>query len=383
MTDRPTVAMELLGWLGLLACSTGCPAVTPVIDPPTSDEGRLTSGTSASDPVDESETRAVDELGRLLTGPGLCEIRGGEVDRDGIGAELSITYDGQGRPETATAVLTPNCTREDPEPSDDVLFGQVGCDGQTQTLTQSLRWVWDPDGALVEVVHTLEGVPDPGHELLPDNLACTVGETPFVIQHDQWRYDADGRVIGWEQTSTDCEGVETIEETLQYGRGVVDVTRVGPTGTFETRFELDGRGHVAAAGAVRYGYDELGRLVAETLADGTSRSWSYEASLVAEHDRTWTQAVSADKRTITLERGAADERVLIGLDGEGRPETLSFDDERWSLGYGDCPNADRASARWLVHAIFEAWPFPDTPQAGDALEQHDAWTQRELPLHTF
>jgi YD repeat-containing protein len=366
-----------------------------VVDPSTDNASPSTQTTVGEGTSGDASggARPVDELGRLLTGPGLCAIGGGPNSLGQWEASVRLTYDAQGRPENATTKFLPNCVRHEPPEMVGVGMSRRRCFEDIET--QTLDWTWDADGNLLAIEHSVSlelgddsWAIDPDSPGARDEVAlgsrqCLLDDAVLVIERNQWRYDAEGRVIGWTHTYADCDGAETIEETLQYGRGFIDVTHVAPNRTSETRFELDGRGHVAAAGAVRYRYDQIGRLVTTTLADGTSRSWDYDAPLVAEHDQRWTQLVSADGRTITLDDVTADERVVIVLDPASRPEEISFGDESWGLTYEGCPNANRASTRWLVHAIFDAWPFPEEPQAGEALEQREAWTRLELPLRPF
>lgn len=164
----------------------------------------------------------------------------------------------------------------------------------------------------------------------------------------------------------------------------MEVTNWDSSGTRVKTFELDADGRVLVAEPWRYQYDLLGRLTQATHSNGTTRSWNYEASWVAENGREWTQEMSADRRRITLKRGKPEGKVVIWFDAEGRPEeVLSAEEEDWHLTYGGCPNAEHSSTRWLVHEVLDAWPFPEEPQAGDALEVRETWLRGPLPLGPF
>lgn len=387
-------AGETRVWLfvGALSFASACSAcsVPTVIGPSDEDSGRTKPLDEEDGVGDLLEQGAVDDLGRLLTGQGLCGITGVWAMERGFSVEAELSYDERGRPNSVTSRFTPNCMRE--EPSEDARFlgGRLPCYEDRET--QWLAWRWDDAGNLLAIEHSVEV--DFGGDVWSENpddprrdaedgygdRACLV-EGLFVIERSEWAYDESG-LAAWEQSYADCDGLSIISETHRRYPGGVEVTRTEASEIRVLEFGLDADGRVVDSAGWRYRYDELGRLI---HAKGTAeaQSWRYDAEMVADADRVWRREVSVAGRTITLVGEGRDARVQITVDGEGRPSEVLTAHDRWTLRYGGCPNAERATARWLVHDVFDAWPFPALPMVGEALEQRETWTRGQLPLVPF
>jgi len=361
---------EQLCWvvagLGISACEPS--RTTPPANPPVRVE---------PDPDAGGATIPVDALGRLTTAPGLCSVVGGlELDTGGFQTSLQLAYDEAGRPTLAIADTTPACADALSDSTAKRLGTELPC--HRDQLTQTVEWQWAADGTLDGVDHTASWVPGPTRGDDIEEHACLVGPEPFSVERSRWKHDKNGRLVEWSQVYADCEDTEEIGGRLRYTDGGVEVERSG-SGQAKTMV-LGERGEVLDTGLVRYQYDASGRTIHVDRSDGTTRSWGYEHRFVAGLGGNWSSAVSADGRTIRLEQLGTDRHVDVELDDRGRPIAVARPDERWELGYGGCKNAEHATHRWALDAVFNAWPFPEPVRASQGGDELEAWSHRRLPL---
>jgi hypothetical protein len=312
--------------------------------------------------------------GRLRTGAGLCRVTGEPRDEHGARVSLEVDYDEAGRLATATTTIEPGTPR------------RPLCAVPPQVHT--VRFAWTPAGRLAEVEHRLRVLPgaEPEEDCETDtDLSCFSDAAQHVVARDTFRWDESGTLAAWQQTFTDCTGTEQQAEALHWSEHAVEVTRTDPSGTATERLRLDDHGRVIASARAQHTYDELGRLVQTRRDDGTTLDWSYAVAAVGEplvSGRAPSWQHEGDSDTTVLSR-APGTRIEIHTDRAGRPTTVQDGTMRWTLHYGACAHAERATSRWWLDRLFGAWPWPAEPTAGAGPGAVRAWTEEHLPLSAW
>jgi len=334
-----------------------------------------------------------DDLGRILTSPGLCSIEGSKVQTsDSFGPEysivLSLSYDDSGRPTEAGTWFSRFCDLEYWNPLPPSSDDDPACDDMEE---HTQTWRWGENGQLESVDYTVRAeFFDPGE----DAERCYFVEEPMVTDKIRWSYDEAGRVEASSGMSADCEGTQTILEQVSYGQGRVDshvtikYTEVSgePGGWAGSWYAVvDECGRVVAApengnsdNIIEYTYDNYGRLVQEAGGRKT-KVWGYDAMVAAGTRAAWAFEASVDGREFSI--SSSDQQVrnqyVVRVDNVGRVVGVESNAWVWKLGYGDCIHADRATASWRVGDLFWAWDFPDMPIPGEGAGALDYWLSRD------
>ncbi|WP_106394353.1 hypothetical protein [Enhygromyxa salina] len=324
---------------------------------------------------------AFDQLGRLVTGPGLCQITSQFA---GETVELDLSYDANGRPIAAQTSFDRPCELEAFEAEEPRMCERV--EYQTQ------RWAWDERGRLTRLDRILNlNFPD-GGSMVDADFGCAM-DTPLTLEHATWTYDEQGRVTSWSWTDKTCQTTDSGEEHLTYLEGTVEAVERWDVDSqpsqSSTRFDVGACDRVQSAqstdgsdSVTRYAYDEQGRLIEDSDGGERVRRWTYPTGVAADSKTTqWALERDAGQRLMRLSpAGRGYEEVVIRFDERSRVIALESEYQSWRLSYDSCPNAGLATTRWRVGDLFLSWPFPTPPSAGAGPASLDHWLHAQLPL---
>ena len=373
--------------LALRGCATTEPASEPRTPEQNGSDGRCSPG--------KDWGRARDELGRLITGPGLCRVVGVSKRSSPpiFDVTLDLRYDRSGRPVEASAEFSPNCPSEGP-------FGTKITDPACWAYEEhTQRWAWDGQGRLVGAERRVslwvdgETSAENDRESAPAKLQCLAGDEPVLIESVTWVYDGFGRLESSTSNFSDCDETEVRNEVLRYDASAIEAKVELQLGSQSSsnllRYSIEDCGRVVSlnrsgsgpgTGYERYEYDEYGRMV-RVIDSARERPWTYEAGVVSSSAVKWTAEMDRESRTLVLiqERDNG-YRYEIRFDERQRVIAVESDYESWTLEYDGCENGEFAQTRWRIGDILSTWTFVNPPQPGKGLADLDDWSYGALPL---